>query len=266
VRIDSAYFHHALLNLAINARDAMPRGGALTIATSQVEITGPQSHANGIPPGSYVRLTVADSGSGMSEEVRQHLFEPFFTTKEIGKGTGLGLSTVYGIVKQSGGHILVDTEVAQGTTFQIYLPRLEEEPAPSEAAKQRAMPRGTETILLVEDRDDVRTLATTVLRDLGYTVLEASGAAQAIELNHKHTGAIHLLLANIDVPVLSADSLVNLVKTFRPQIKALLLSGYGESATPNPLSASGYGYLQKPFTPLALAVKVREILDRGCAP
>ena len=259
VRLDAAYFHHALLNLAINARDAMPRGGALTIATSRVEIASPQSRATGIPPGSYARLTVADDGAGMSKEVREHLFEPFFTTKEIGKGTGLGLSTVYGIVKQSGGHIRVDTEVAQGTAFQIYLPRLEEEPAPAEAARHSAMPRGAETILLVEDRDDVRALATTVLKDLGYNVLEASGPARAIELNSLQTGAIHLLLADVG----SVDSLVSVVKTFRPEIKVLLISGYGESEMTNPLSGSRVGYLQKPFTPLALAVKVREILDRG---
>ena len=263
VRLDAGYFQHVLLNLAINARDAMPRGGVLTIATSHVEITGPQSHANGVPPGNYARLTVADNGTGMCQEVREHLFEPFFTTKEAGKGTGLGLSTVYGIVKQSGGHILVDTEVGRGTEFQIYLTRLEEECAPAETSKRREMPRGTETILLVEDRDDVRTLATTVLSDLGYTVLEARGPAQAIELNHLQTGAIHLLLASIGIPALSVDSLVNLVKTSRPQIKVLLISGCGESETPNRLSESGLGYLQKPFTPVALAVKVREILDQN---
>jgi two-component system, cell cycle sensor histidine kinase and response regulator CckA len=259
VRLDTAYFHHALLNLAINARDAMPRGGSLTITTSHVEVTASQSQTNAIPPGNYVRLTVADNGAGMSKEVREHLFEPFFTTKEMGKGTGLGLSTVYGIVKQSGGYILVESEVAQGTAFHIYLPRLEEEPAPAEATNHKAMPRGAETILLVEDRDDVRTLAATVLKDLGYNVLDAGGPARAIELNRRQAGAIHLLLADAG----SVDSLVNLVKTSRPHIKVLLISGCGESEMPIPPSAKGFGYLQKPFTPLDLAVKVREILDRG---
>ena len=178
VRLDAGYFHQVLLNLAINARDAMPRGGTLAIATCRFEVECIQPHENVIPAGSYVQLTVADSGTGMTEDVREHLFEPFFTTKESGKGTGLGLSTVYGIVKQSGGHILVDTEPGRGTVFRIYLPRVEEEPTRAEAAENQAMPRGTETILLVEDRDDVRTLAREVLRDLGYTILEAAGPAR----------------------------------------------------------------------------------------
>jgi len=263
VRLDAGYFHQVLLNLVINARDAMPRGGTLTIATTRFEVECIQPHDNVIPPGSYVQLTVADSGTGMTEDVREHLFEPFFTTKETGKGTGLGLSTVYGIVKQSGGHILVDTEPGRGTAFRIYLPRVEEEPTPEQAAENHAMPRGTETILLVEDREDVRTLATEALRDLGYTVLEADKPGRAIELSRERPGTIHLLLANVGIPELPVDELADLVKTFHPQIKVLFISGYEESAVPGSVSAPGFGYLQKPFTPLSLAVKVREILDRA---
>jgi len=263
VRLDAGYFHQALLNLAINARDAMLRGGTLTIATTRFEMECIQPHETGIPPGSYVQLTVADSGTGMTEDVREHLFEPFFTTKDAGKGTGLGLSTVYGIVKQSGGHILVDTEPDRGTAFRIYLPRVEEEPTPEQAAENHAMPRGTETILLVEDREDVRTLATEVLRDLGYTVLEADRPGRAIELSRERTSAIHLLLANVGIPDLPIDELADLVKTFHPQIKILFISGYGEPAVPNSTSEPGFGYLQKPFTPLALIRRVRGLLDKA---
>ena len=224
VRVDAGYFHQALINLAINARDAMPQGGTLTIATSNVKIDGPRHSFAGVPPGEYVEVTVADNGTGMTDEVREHLFEPFFTTKEIGKGTGLGLSTVYGIVMQSGGHILVDSEVGRGSSFRIYLPRIPAEPGLAEIQEIGELPGGTETVLLVEERRDGRSTAATVLTHLGYTVLNAESPARAIELCREQTRAIHLLLANVDTPELRADELAELVKTFRSGIKILYVS------------------------------------------
>jgi two-component system, cell cycle sensor histidine kinase and response regulator CckA len=259
-RLDAGYFHQVLLNLAINARDAMPGGGKLTIVTSHIQIASAQPCAPAISPGSYVLLTVADNGIGMSEDVREHLFEPFFTTKEMGKGTGLGLATVYGIVTQSGGHILVDTELGHGTAFRIYLPRVEEGPAPADAAIPRAMPRGTETILLVEDGDAVRTLTATILRELGYTVFEAEGPARAMELIRQKPN-IHLLLASVGTQDLPAEDLVDRVKSFCPAIRVLFACGNCDSELPSRFGEPAFGYLQKPFTPLALAVKVRELLD-----
>jgi CheY-like chemotaxis protein len=261
-RLDTGYFHQVLLNLAINARDAMPRGGKLTIVTSHIQIASVQPHAATIPCGSYVLLTVADNGIGMAADVREHLFEPFFTTKEMGKGTGLGLATVYGIVSQSGGHILVDTELGRGTTFRIYLPRVEEDAASADAAKHRAMPRGTETILLVEEGDAVRALTATILRDLGYTVLEAEGPALALELVRQQAGNIQMLLASAGIQAVLLEDLVDRVKTSSPGIKVLLASGYCDPGSPDRFGEPGFSYLHKPFTPLALAVKVRELLDQ----
>jgi two-component system, cell cycle sensor histidine kinase and response regulator CckA len=261
VRVDAGYFHQALINLAINARDAMPQGGTLTIATSNVKIDGPRHSFAGVPPGEYVEVTVADNGTGMTDEVREHLFEPFFTTKEIGKGTGLGLSTVYGIVMQSGGHILVDSEVGRGSSFKIYLPRIPAELGLAEIQEIGELPGGTETVLLVEERRDGRSTAATVLTHLGYTVLNAESPARAIELCREQTRAIHLLLANVDTPELRADELAELVKTFRSGIKILYVSQVGDSTLPIAASTPGIDFLQKPFTPQALAGKVREVLD-----
>jgi two-component system, cell cycle sensor histidine kinase and response regulator CckA len=260
-RLDTGYFHQVLLNLAINARDAMPRGGTLTIETSRIQIASPQPHVPAIPPGSYVLLTVADNGIGMTEDVREHLFEPFFTTKEAGKGTGLGLSTVYGIVSQSDGHILVDSNPDHGTTFRIYLPRMEAGSSSADPLKPPEMPRGTETILLVEDRDAVRALTASILRELGYTVLEADGLGHAIELVRHGAGAIDLLIADVDLPRPLVEELVDRVKNLRPQIRVLFASGYSDMELPSRFAEPGFGYLQKPFTPLALAVRVRELLD-----
>jgi two-component system, cell cycle sensor histidine kinase and response regulator CckA len=261
-RLDAGYFHQVLLNLAINARDAMPGGGKLTIVTSYIQVASAQPHAPAIPPGSYVQLTVSDNGIGMSDEVREHLFEPFFTTKEMGKGTGLGLATVYGIVSQSGGYVLVDTELGHGTTFRIYLPRVAEQPASADTAQHRVMPRGTETILLVEDGDAVRTLTATILRDLGYTVFEADGSARAVELIRKNARRINLLLASIGKHTVSVDDLVDRVKTLCPGIRVLFACGNCDSELPNRFGEPAFAYLHKPFTPLALAVKVRELLDQ----
>jgi CheY-like chemotaxis protein len=264
VRADPGQVHQVLLNLAMNARDAMPDGGTLTIATFNVEIAGTActpAHATGTPPGAYVQVTVADNGIGMKDEVREHLFEPYFTTKEAGTGTGLGLSSVYGIVRQSGGHILVDTKFGRGTVFRIYLPRIEAEAVSAEAAAIPESPRGTETILLVEDREEVRKLMAEALKDLGYTILEADGPTQTIELNRQQSGTIHLLVVNAGIPGLPIDELVELVQTFHPHIRILFTSG-GDPDLPKTLSEPGFAYLQKPFAPLTLALKIREVLDQ----
>jgi PAS domain S-box-containing protein len=260
VRIDAGYFHQALVNLAINARDAMPNGGTLTIATANVKIDGPQPSATAVPPGDYVEVTVTDNGTGMTDEVREHLFEPFFTTKEIGKGTGLGLSTVYGIVMQSGGHILVDSEVGRGTTFRIYLPSLSAEPCAAEMPEIRELPGGTETVLLAQSEE--RSMAETVLGHLGYVVLNADSPARAIELCRDQIRKIDLLIVNLDAMELRGDELADLVRTFRPGIKILYISGEDNPSATAAAGQPGIAVLRKPFTPLALAEKVREILDR----
>jgi CheY-like chemotaxis protein len=180
----------------------------------------------------------------------------------MGKGTGLGLATVYGIVSQSGGHILVDTELGHGTTFRIYLPSVTEEAVPADAAKYRAMPRGTETVLLVEDGDAVRTLTATILRELGYTVFEAEGSARAIEVMRQHTRKINLLLVSIGKHTVPAEDLVHRVKNLCPGIRVLFACGNCDSELPNRFGEPAFAYLHKPFTPLALAVKVRELLDQ----
>jgi PAS domain S-box-containing protein len=260
VRIDAGYFHQALVNLAINARDAMPNGGTLTIATANLKIDGPQPSAIAVPPGDYVEVTVTDNGTGMTDEVRDHLFEPFFTTKEIGKGTGLGLSTVYGIVMQSGGHILVDSEVGRGTTFRIFLPSLTAEPCPAEIPEIRELPGGTETILLAQSEE--RSLPATVLGHLGYVVLNADSPARAIELCRDQIRKIDLFIVNLDALELRGDELADLVETFRPGIKILYIAGEDYPGAPAAAGKPGIAVLRKPFTPLALAEKVREILDR----
>ena len=207
-------------------------------------------------------MTVADNGTGMTDEVRQHLFEPFFTTKEIGKGTGLGLSTVYGIVMQSGGHILVDSEVGRGTSFRIYLPRIPAEPGPAEIPESDELPGGTETILLVEERKGPRSMAATVLTHLGYTVLNAESPARAIELCREQTRAIHLLLANIDTPELRADELADLVKTFRSGIKILYVSQAGRSDPAARRKQTGSRFSAETVYAAGACRKVREILDK----
>jgi two-component system, cell cycle sensor histidine kinase and response regulator CckA len=261
VRIDAGYFHQALVNLAINARDAMPNGGTLTIATANVKIDGPQPSATAVPSGDYVEVTVTDNGTGMTDEVREHLFEPFFTTKEIGKGTGLGLSTVYGIVMQSGGHIFVDSEVGRGTTFRIYLPGLSPERAPAEVPEIRELPGGTETILLAQSEE--RSMPATVLGHLGYMVLNADSPAQVIEVCRDQIRKIDLLIVNLDTLELRGDELADLVKTFRPEIKIMYASGLDDPSAALGAGTPGIAVLRKPFTPLALAEKVREILDRS---
>jgi two-component system cell cycle sensor histidine kinase/response regulator CckA len=215
-----------------------------------------------------VRLRVRDSGTGMGAETRAHLFEPFFTTKPVGKGTGLGLATVYGIVKQSGGYIWVDSEPDRGTAFAIFLPRTSGTPEPSASTQPAARPtRGTETILLVEDEDTVRTLSHRALSTLGYSVLAALSGADALGVAERHPGPIDLVLTDVVMPELGGRELVRQLAAVRPGMKVLYISGYSDEAiAQHGVLDPGTAFLQKPFTPDRLASKVREVLDAAKAP
>jgi PAS domain S-box-containing protein len=265
IRADPGQVEQVLLNLAVNARDAMPRGGKLTIETANVELgaTYAMTHPVMKTPGRYVLLAVSDNGCGMDAETQSHIFEPFFTTKEAGKGTGLGLATVYGIVKQSGGYIWVYSEPGQGTSFKIYLPRTE-----SEAERLSTVPvpvpfvRGSETVLLVEDEDALRALARQVLEESGYRVLEARRAEEGLLIARGHQDRIHLLLTDVVMPGASGPRLAEQMIEIHPQARVVYMSGYTDGAVVNHgLLEAGAAFLQKPFTPQALAAKVREVLD-----
>ena len=268
VKADPNQLEQILLNLSINARDAMPRGGRLTIETSNAyldeEFT--RDHIS-VPPGQYVLLAVSDNGCGMATETQAHIFEPFFTTKEVGKGTGLGLATVYGIVKQSGGSIWVYSEVGQGTAFKIYFPLAE---GPAEAATtptdDLAWFKGTETVLLVEDEEVVRDMATEILRESGYQVLEAKHGREALMLARQHPEVIHLMLTDVVMPQMSGRELAELLSPLRQDMKVLYMSGYTDDAiVHHGVLEEGMEFIGKPFTPSALARKIRELLDAPVA-
>jgi PAS domain S-box-containing protein len=263
VKADPGQLEQVLLNLAVNARDAMPNGGVITIETANVEMdsTSAQTHFP-LSPGPYVLLAFSDTGIGMDAETQARIFEPFFTTKEKGKGTGLGLAMVYGIVKQSGGYIGVSSEVGKGTIFRIYLPRIKEELDESgPAGSGVAALQGTETLLLVEDEEGVRALVRNVLREKGYRVLEASGGEEALELSELYGGQIDLLVTDVVMPQMSGRELARRLANSRPQTKVLYISGYADNAVWSEGGLdSGGAFLQKPFSPEALARKVREVL------
>jgi len=264
VKADPGQIEQVILNLALNARDAMPQGGQLTLETANVELNQGETRTRvSVLPGRYVMLAVSDSGIGMDAETQAHIFEPFFTTKKEGKGTGLGLATVYGIVKQSGGHIWLCSEPGQGTTFKIYLPRVEEAAQPVEAISPGApLSGGSETILLVEDEEGVRDLARRILELKGYKVITASNPTEAAQVCERHEGPIHLLLTDVVMPTMSGRQLAEHVAFLRPGLKVLYMSGYTDSAiVPHGILKEGTPFLQKPFTPEALAHKVREVLD-----
>jgi PAS domain S-box-containing protein len=265
VKIDPSQIEQVIFNLVVNARDAMPSGGKLTIETANVELDEAYAHTHvGVVPGRYVRLSVSDTGVGMTHEVKEKVFEPFFTTKEKGKGTGLGLSMVYGIVKQSNGNIWVYSEPNRGTTFRIYFPRSEEE---ADTRREREetdfFPRGSETILLVEDDELVRDLASRLLKQQGYTVLEASNGQEALSVAKEHVGeTIHLLLADIVMPQMGGKELADWLKISRPNVKVLFTSGYADYAiVHHGVLDAGTQFLQKPFSLKTLSHKVREVLD-----
>ena len=260
VRADPAQLEQIILNLAVNARDAMPRGGRLSIETANLDLDEGFATANpGAAAGPHVLLQVSDTGTGMSPEVRAHIFEPFFTTKEIGKGTGLGLATVYGIVKQHEGYVAVESAPGRGATFRIYLKRVEEPPAPVEPGS--GAPRGSETILLVDDEDPVRELARDILTSAGYKVLVAGGPAESLDVTQRHGGPIHLLLADVMLPEMSGRELVARLAPAYPEMKVLYMSGHAtDTIVHRGVLEPGIGLLQKPFTPDALTRKVREVL------
>ena len=263
VRADPGQLEQVIMNLAVNARDAMPRGGKLTLETANAELdeTYARSHFP-IQPGPYVMLAVSDTGCGMDAETQAHIFEPFFTTKEKGKGTGLGLAMVYGIIKQSGGYIWCYSEVGQGTTFKIYLPRVAEvEEMKGKVGVWVAPERCTETVLVVEDEPEVRQLARRILAAQGYQVLEARHGEDALLVCEQHPGPIHLLLTDVVMPEMGGPELAERLAPFRREMKVLYMSGYTDDAVVHHgVLTSGAAYLQKPFTPEALARKVWEVL------
>ena len=265
VRADVGQIEQVIMNLAVNAKDAMPSGGKLTIETANVELdeSYARSHVD-VRHGHYVMFSVSDTGVGMTPEVRERIFEPFFTTKEMGKGTGLGLSTTYGIVKQSEGHIWVYSVQGKGTTFKIYLPRVNEplEEIRKDVLKEE-LPRGNETILIVEDEEDVRKLAGKILEKQGYRILESFNGDDALVACERRKSPIHLMLADIIMPGMSGSELAKLLKPLYPEIKILYMSGYTDNAVVrHGVLEKGVNYIQKPFTMEGLARKVREVLDK----
>ena len=265
VKVDPSQFEQVIVNLAVNARDAMPEGGTLTIETANVELGSAYAASHpGVAPGPYVALIVSDTGSGMDKAVKAHLFEPFFTTKEPGHGTGMGLATVYGIVQQSGGSIYLYSEPGHGTSFKIYLPRVADEALPETAIVPTvAVPTGSETILLVEDEAAVRAYAARILFEQGYTVLEAGNGAEALALAADHVGPIELLVTDVVMPGLQGHQLGKRLHDLRPDLRVLFVSGFTEnSVVHHGVVREGILFLQKPFTSEALNRAVRRALDR----
>jgi two-component system cell cycle sensor histidine kinase/response regulator CckA len=264
IKADSGQLQQVLLNLAVNARDAMPNGGVITFQTSNISLaTDDLYHTNELSAGDYVKLTVSDTGIGMGEDVKKHIFEPFFTTKEKGKGTGLGLATCYGIIKQCAGHIVVESQQGQGTTFQIYLPRAdssssvlrEDEPAP-------ALPLGKESILIVEDEMAVRNLSAHILESLGYVVLEAKDGDSARTILMERAGNVDLMFVDVVLPDVGGNELAAWAERLYPGSRVLFTSGYMEEALFKHYGLNAdSAFLQKPFTPADLAWKVRKMID-----
>jgi CheY-like chemotaxis protein len=264
VKADHGQIEQIVMNLAVNARDAMPDGGHLTVETANVELDEAyaRQHA-GAKPGRYVMLAVADSGIGMNTETIARIFEPFFTTKELGKGTGLGLATVYGVVKQSGGYIWVDSELGKGASFQIFLPRVDEPvTATAENPTSESSLTGTETVLLVEDAEPLRKLAQSFLAEHGFQVLAAANGEEAIQLVKTCRQPIHLLLTDVVMPGMNGRALAEQLLPMQPQIRILYMSGYTDSfIAGHGVLEPGTHLLHKPFTEQALLRKVRQVLD-----
>ena len=266
VEADPGQIEQMIMNLAINAKDAMPRGGKLTVETANVDLDGSYFRKHGIKeeqPGTYVMLAVSDTGIGMDKKTQEHIFEPFFTTKEVGKGTGLGLSTVYGIVKQNNGFIWVYSEPGQGSTFKIYLPEVKGD-AEAEEKERISVENlgGSETVLIVEDDDSLRKLARTVLKQRGYKVLEAENGEDALRVSEAHDGPIDLLITDLVMPKMGGKEVAERLQPLYPQMKVIYMSGYPDNAiVHHDVLAPGLNFFEKPFTPEGLARKVREALD-----
>ena len=264
IKADTGQMEQVLMNLAVNSKDAMPKGGKLTIETGNVELDKEYARNHiAVTPGPYVMLAMSDTGIGMTKEVQAQVFEPFFTTKEKGKGTGLGLSTVYGIVKQSNGNIWIYSEPGKGTTFKIYLPRVVETAPGREREKEKKdFLHGSETVLVVEDDETVRNMAIKVLKRFGYTVLCAPEGQEGLRICREYDGPIHLMLTDVIMPGMSGKELAEHLKTQKPGIRVLFMSGYTDNAIVHRgILDKGIAFLQKPFTPDGLARKLREVLD-----
>ncbi|MBZ5623603.1 MAG: PAS domain S-box protein [Acidobacteriia bacterium] len=263
IKADPTHIEQAIVNLAVNARDAMPTGGKITIETANVHLdeTYTRTHL-GVHPGEFVMIAVSDTGHGMDSETRRHIFEPFFTTKGPGKGTGLGLATVYGMVKQSGGDIWVYSELGKGSTFKLYFPRVSDPLSESAGSDlEQARTNGSETVLVVEDEKAVRELTLKMMRQLGYTVLAAASGAEAIEISRSHPGQIALLLTDVVMPNMSGRQVADSLAGTRPGMKVLYLSGYTEDTViHHGVLDDGVDFLPKPFSREVLARKVRDIL------
>jgi CheY-like chemotaxis protein len=263
IRADPGQLAQVLMNLSVNARDAMPEGGVLTLATCNASVGkhGVHGHPE-VPEGDFAVLTVTDTGTGIAREVQERMFEPFFTTKSVGKGTGLGLSTVYGIVKQSGGYLLVDSEFGHGACFSIYLPRVAEAIPAGEAAGHDGLKHGTETLLIVEDEDALRESIRVFLSGLGYTILTASSGQHALALASKAAQPIHVMLTDVVMPKMSGRELAQILSVVRPEMKTVYMSGYtDDEIMRHGVQEKGMAFLHKPFSLASLANKLRELLD-----
>ena len=267
VRADSTQIEQVIVNLVVNARDAMPEGGRVTIRTRNVDVTAANApmHSD-LAAGSYVQLTVTDSGRGMDEETRARAFDPFFTTKSVGQGTGLGLSTAYGVITQSDGSIYLDSVPGRGTTVRIYLPRAIGTVTAAPPATNPTAERGVETVLLVEDEEGLRQLLKTVLEGAGYVVLEAGNGREALEVNNAHDAPIDILVSDVVMPGMGGRELVERLAPLRPEARVLLISGYTQTAGfEQTIERAGAAFLQKPFTPDVFLTRVREALTAGRA-
>ncbi len=265
IRGDKSLLEQIVMNLAVNARDALPNGGHFFLETSEILLKKEDTlHLKDLAPGYHIKLTATDTGTGMTDDVLAHIFEPFFTTKELGKGTGLGLATVYGIIKQHKGEISVTSKLSKGTTFTIYLPTSQGVSIPEKKEIHRDLPKGNETILVVEDESKVRKLIIAILKPLGYSLLEAQNGEDALLIGHHYNNTIHLLLTDIVMPGMNGRELAEQLTEWLPEIKTIFMSGYtNDIISQHGVLDSGVTFINKPFSPTQMAKIVRIILDES---